>query len=51
MKARYVVQCQKHGIESKNYVGRMVFVGRPETKKQRHAGCPLCKAEAMKDTT
>jgi hypothetical protein len=50
MKARYAVQCNRHGIEAKTYAGRMVLVGRPLTKKQRRGGCPLCKAEALKAT-
>lgn len=43
---RYVVQCSKHGVESKEWAGRMVVVARPLTRKQKkHSGCPHCRKE------
>lgn len=48
MKIRYAVQCQRHGVESKEWAGRMVLVSRPLTKRQRRGGCPYCAADAAK---
>lgn len=50
-KIRYAVQCQQHGVEAKTWAGRMVMTGQPLTKKQRRAGCPFCKAAALKEKT
>lgn len=46
-KTRYIVQCIKHGHESKDWAGKQVVVPRPSTKNQRdNLGCPYCRAEA-----
>ena len=46
MRIRYGVQCTRHGMEGKNWDGKMVMVTQPKTKKQRfEGGCPLCKSE------
>lgn len=45
-KVRYVVQCKKHGVESKDWDGKQVVVSEPVNKKDRNeGGCPFCKAE------
>jgi hypothetical protein len=52
MKLRYVVACPKHGVESKDWAGRMVVVPRPENKKEhREGGCPHCKQDVNKELT
>jgi hypothetical protein len=46
MAVKYGVLCLKHGVESKNWVGKQVVVPQPQTKKQRlSGGCPFCKAD------
>lgn len=46
-KTRYIVQCNRHGHESKDWAGKQVVVPRPQTKAERRdGGCPLCRAEA-----
>lgn len=48
MKTRYVVHCQKHGVESKDWDGKQVVVPKPINNKDRkHGGCPFCKKEAQ----
>jgi hypothetical protein len=50
MKVRYVVQCQRHGQESKDWAGKQIVTSPPKGKKDRNtAGCPMCKKEAMAD--
>lgn len=47
MRIRYVVQCRKHGVESKDWSGKQVVVSHPKTKKaRREGGCPYCAQEA-----
>ena len=47
MKTRYVIQCKKHGVESKDWDGKQVVVSQPVNKKDRNeSGCPYCKTEA-----
>lgn len=42
----YVVQCSRHGTESKKWAGKQVVIPQPLTKKDRlSGGCPFCKAE------
>jgi hypothetical protein len=45
-KIRYGVQCNKHGAESKLWAGRQVIVSKPQNKRLKHGGCPICNAEA-----
>ncbi len=46
MATRYIVQCVRHGVESKDWAGKQVVVPRPQTKKERQdAGCPFCAKE------
>ena len=46
MKLRYLVQCQRHGKESKDWAGKQVLVSKPKSKRDRYnGGCPECKAE------
>lgn len=48
MKVRYVVQCNRHGAESKDWHGKQVVVQKPKTNKDRkEGGCPHCKAERL----
>lgn len=51
MTTRYfVVNCTRHGMESKNWAGKQVRVGQPRTKTERKdGGCPTCSAEALKE--
>lgn len=44
-KKRYVVACQTHGVESKDYAGRQVVIPQPKAgKKDRlYGGCPMCR--------
>lgn len=44
-KIRYIVACQVHGRESDAWAGKQVVVQRPQHKRQRLGGCPVCKAE------
>lgn len=45
----FVVQCLRHGMESKNWAGKQVRVGQPKTKTERHeSGRPTCRMEAEK---
>ena len=45
-KIRYVVACQKHGVESKDWAGKQVVVPAFKNKKDRFGkGCPICKRE------
>lgn len=45
-KQRYVVQCKKHGMESKDWDGKQVVVSKPLTGKDRkEGGCPYCRKE------
>ncbi len=45
-KIRYVVQCNRHGVESKDWAGKQVAVPKPLTGKDRkEGGCPFCKKE------
>ena len=44
-KIRYGVQCNRHGLESKLWDGRMVLVSKPQNKRQRTNGCPMCNAD------
>lgn len=48
-KIRHLVHCPTHGVESKNWAGRMVPVPKPLHKRDKLAGCPVCNA--MKKTT
>lgn len=48
-KIRHVVQCIKHGNESKFWQGRMVAVPAPVHKRDRNAGCPVCAAEQRRE--
>lgn len=46
-KLRYVVQCQKHGKESKDWAGKQVVVAQPKNKTEKYKlGCPECAVEA-----
>ena len=46
MKTRYIVQCNRHGSESKDWAGKQVVVSQPQTKEERkNGGCPYCKKE------
>lgn len=46
MKTRYLVQCNRHGVESKDWDGKQVVVSKPTSKKDRNeSGCPYCKSE------
>lgn len=48
MKARYVINCKQHGVESKDWAGKQVVVSRPAGKKARNErGCPHCRAAAL----
>lgn len=47
-KIRYVVQCNTHGAENKLWAGRMVLVSKPDHKRQRMGGCPVCNNEARR---
>lgn len=42
----YVVEWKQHGTESDKWAGRMVLVSKPQNKRERMGGCPICKAEA-----
>ena len=45
-KIRYVVQCTKHGVESKDWAGKQVVVPKPQNKNQKNKlGCPVCHGE------
>ena len=45
-KARYAVQCDRHGALGDKRTWRAVFVGQPKSRKSGlHGGCPQCKAE------
>lgn len=45
-KVRYVVQCKRHGNESKSWDGKQVVVSKPRNSADRkNGGCPYCKAE------
>lgn len=47
MKVRYIVACQRHGKESKDWDGKQALVAKPKSKRDRfEGGCPECKAEA-----
>jgi hypothetical protein len=49
-KIRYVVQCVKHGSESKDWAGKQIVVPAPKSKKDRFgAGCPVCRQESKTD--
>lgn len=46
MKTRYIVQCNRHGVESKDWAGKQVVVPRPQTKQERNnGGYPYCVKE------
>lgn len=46
-KARYAVQCERHGTQGEKRTWRAVFVGQPKSRSAGlHGGCPQCKAEA-----
>ena len=46
MKTRYIVQCNRHGNESKDWAGKQVVVSQPQNKtERRNGGCPYCKLE------
>lgn len=48
MKTRYIVQCLKHGMESKDWAGKMVVVGLSRSKKERRdGGCPYCRKDMI----
>lgn len=47
MNIRYIVQCLKHGKETKDWHGKQVVVPAPKNKNERkNGGCPFCKQEA-----
>lgn len=48
-KIRYGVQCNTHGAENKLWGGRMVIVSKPQNKRQKMSGCPVCNAEARRE--
>ena len=49
-KTRYVVQCKKHGVESKDWDGKQVVVSKPLTGVDRkEGGCPYCKKEQQEE--
>lgn len=48
-KVRYGVHCNTHGAENKLWDGRMILVPRPQNKRQRLGGCPLCNAESRRE--
>jgi RNA polymerase subunit RPABC4/transcription elongation factor Spt4 len=49
-KTRYVVACQRHGSESKDWSGKQVVVPRPKSKTERNTlGCPFCLSERQKE--
>lgn len=48
-KIRYGVQCNTHGTENKLWTGRMVIVSKPQNKRQKMSGCPVCNAEARRE--
>ena len=48
-KVRYGVQCNIHGAENKLWAGRMVLVAKPQNKRQKMGGCPICNAEARRE--
>lgn len=50
-KVRYGVQCNTHGAENKLWAGRMVLVSKPQNKRERLGGCPMCAAEARKSAS
>lgn len=43
--AFYSVVCDKHGMERYKGGPNEVFVSRPNSRKQRVAGCPMCRKE------
>lgn len=46
MAERYIVQCLRHGVESKDWAGKQVVVPRPQNKAgRRDGGCPHCATE------
>lgn len=48
MRIRYIVQCVRHGQESKDWAGKQVVISKPKSKKDRlNGGCPFCKKEAI----
>lgn len=48
-KIHAIVECKIHGKSSEIYDGSMVKVNNiPSTKKQKRAGCPICKKEYVK---
>jgi len=46
-KIRFVVECKKHGVESKDWAGKQVVVAASKHRSHMlNTGCPMCKAEA-----
>lgn len=44
-KCSYEVICELHGCVSKDHNRKVLKVSRPENKKQKTDGCPLCRRE------
>lgn len=45
-KVYYAVGCNIHGKEIGGTKEKIVLVGRPGNKRERLAGCPVCRAQA-----
>jgi hypothetical protein len=42
-KTWFETRCDIHGSLSRETNDRRVKVSQPESKRQRHSGCPICK--------
>lgn len=45
-KVYYAVACTRHGKEVGGTTEKIVIVGRPGSKRERMAGCPVCRSES-----
>jgi len=48
-KVYYAVACTRHGKEVGGTPEKIVIVGRPGSKRERMAGCPMCRSENKKE--
>ena len=44
-KSWWEVGCEKHGSRNFQSTVKVVKVGGPATKKEKHSGCPICRKE------
>jgi RNA polymerase subunit RPABC4/transcription elongation factor Spt4 len=45
VKIIHVTKCEIHGKQSDKWEGTQIITKTPNTKKQKQAGCPVCKKE------